>query len=101
MGDQELLAYFSSYDAAKARHSHGPRGHTGMSVLIFMGSAFGYLDAERLHKHFAEEGTDREAWERRRVLFLPGGRRQLYGYMACKKDMDCFNQHSQGKFPCC
>ncbi|KAJ0089571.1 hypothetical protein Patl1_14920 [Pistacia atlantica] len=25
MGNQELLAYFSSYAAVKARHSYGPR----------------------------------------------------------------------------
>ncbi|EOX92792.1 XS domain-containing protein / XS zinc finger domain-containing protein-related isoform 2 [Theobroma cacao] len=98
MGNQELLDYFSSYAAVKARHSYGPHGHRGMSVLIFESTARGYLEAERLHKHFAEQGTDREAWERRRVLFHPGGKRQLYGYMAIKEDLDSFNQHCQGKF---
>ncbi|XP_058097548.1 protein SUPPRESSOR OF GENE SILENCING 3 homolog [Magnolia sinica] len=97
MGNQELLDCFGKYDAVKARHSYGPQGHRGMSVLIFEGSAMGYLEAERLHKHFAEQGTDREAWDRRRVLFCPGGTRQLYGYMASKEDMENFNQHSQGK----
>lgn len=97
IGDQELLDYFSSYDAVKAQHSYGPQGHRGMSVLIFEGSAVGYLEAERLHKHFSDEGTDRDAWEHRRVLFLRDGRRQLYGYIACKKDMNSFNQNSQGK----
>ncbi|XP_008795270.1 protein SUPPRESSOR OF GENE SILENCING 3 homolog [Phoenix dactylifera] len=97
MGNQELLEYFNSYAAVKARHSYGPHGHRGMSVLIFEGTAMGYLEAERLHKHFAEQGTDREAWERRRVLFYPGGKRQLYGYLASKEDMETFNQHSQGK----
>ncbi|KAG4180264.1 hypothetical protein ERO13_A10G158700v2 [Gossypium hirsutum] len=97
MGNQELLDYFSSYAAVKARHSYGPQGHRGMSVLIFESTARGYLEAERLHKHFAEQGTHREAWERRRVLFYPGGKRQLYGYMAMKEDLDSFNQHSQGK----
>ncbi|GMI92843.1 SUPPRESSOR OF GENE SILENCING 3 [Hibiscus trionum] len=97
MGNQELLDYFSSYAAAKARHSYGPQGHRGMSLLIFESTARGYLEAERLHKHFADQGTDREAWERRRVLFYPGGKRQLYGYMASKEDLDSFNQHSQGK----
>ncbi|KAA3479727.1 protein SUPPRESSOR OF GENE SILENCING 3-like [Gossypium australe] len=96
MGNQELLDYFSSYAAVKARHSYGPQGHRGMSVLIFESTARGYLEAERLHKHFAEQGTHREAWERRRVLFYPGGKRQLYGYMAMKEDLDSFNQHSQG-----
>ena len=96
MGNQELLDYFSSYAAVKARHSYGPQGHRGMSILIFESSAIGYLEAERLHKHFAEQGTDREAWDRRRVPFYPGGKRQLYGYMAVKDDMMLFNQHSQG-----
>lgn len=97
MGNQELLEYFSQYEAGKARHSYGPQGHRGISVLIFDTSARGYFEAERLHKHFVEEGTDREAWDRRRQLFYPGGRRQLYGYLACKEDLVDFNQHSQGK----
>lgn len=98
MGNQELLEYFNTYAAVKARHSYGPHGHRGMSVLIFEATAMGYLEAERLHKHFAEQGTDREAWERRRVLFYPGGKRQLYGYLASKEDMEIFNQHCQGIF---
>lgn len=97
MGNQELLDYFSSYAAAKARHSYGPQGHRGMSVLVFEASAVGYLEAERLSKHFEDQGTHREAWDHRRVLFQPGGKRQLYGYMAEKEDLDLFNRHSLGK----
>ncbi|KAB1228199.1 hypothetical protein CJ030_MR5G008796 [Morella rubra] len=100
MGNQELLDYFWNYAATKARHSYGPQGHRGMSILIFEASARGYLEAERLHKHFASKErteTDRDGWERRRVLFYQGGKRQLYGYMAVKEDVDKFNQHSQGK----
>ncbi|KAF5745075.1 XS domain-containing protein / XS zinc finger domain-containing protein-related isoform 1 [Tripterygium wilfordii] len=98
MGNQELLNYFNSYDAVKARHSYGPQGHRGMSLLVFESSARGYLEAERLHKHFVEEGTDRNAWDsNRRALFYPGGKRQLYGYMAVKDDLEYFNHHSQGK----
>ncbi|CAJ1937667.1 unnamed protein product [Sphenostylis stenocarpa] len=98
MGNQELLNYFSTYNAVKARHSYGPQGHRGLSVLIFEASAIGYLGAERLHKHFAAQGTDRDAWfSHYRRLFLPGGRRQLYGYMAGKEDLDFFNRHCQGK----
>ncbi|XP_042478114.1 protein SUPPRESSOR OF GENE SILENCING 3-like [Macadamia integrifolia] len=97
MGNQELLDYFSSYAAVKARHSYGPQGHRGMSVLIFESSAMGYVEAERLDEHFRKEGTHREAWERHRVLFSAGGERQLYGFMACKEDLDIFNQHSHGK----
>ncbi|KAM0017701.1 putative XS domain, protein SUPPRESSOR OF GENE SILENCING 3 [Helianthus debilis subsp. tardiflorus] len=97
MGNQELLDYFGSYEAVRARHSYGPKGHRGMSVLIFESSAVGYTEAERLSKHFEDEGTDRDAWDRRPVLFYPGGKRKLYGYMATKRDMDIFNQHSQGK----
>ncbi|XP_028766128.1 protein SUPPRESSOR OF GENE SILENCING 3 [Neltuma alba] len=98
MGNQELLDYFSSYGAVKARHSYGPQGHRGMSLLIFEASARGYFEAERLHKHFIDNGTNRDAWFRNhRILFLPGGNRQLYGYMANKEDLDFFNKHSQGK----
>ncbi|KAL0424146.1 UNVERIFIED_CONTAM: protein SUPPRESSOR OFSILENCING 3 [Sesamum radiatum] len=97
MGNQELLDYFNAYAAVKARHSYGPQGHRGMSVLIFEASAVGYAEAERLSKHFEDTCRDRLAWERNRVLFYPGGKRQLYGYMAEKQDMDNFNQHSQGK----
>lgn len=97
MGNQELLEYFHTYAAVKARHSYGPKGHRGMSVLIFESNAMGYVEAERLHKHFADQGTDRDAWEHRRVLFLAGGKRQLYGYLARKEDMEIFNHHSQGR----
>ncbi|KAK8934268.1 hypothetical protein KSP39_PZI014360 [Platanthera zijinensis] len=98
MGNQELLEYFSEYAAKRARHSYGPCGHRGMSVLIFDSSAMGYMEAERLHKHFVEQKTSRDAWERGNpVLFCHGGQRQLYGYMARKDDLDSFNQHSQGK----
>lgn len=97
MGNQELVEYFSPYLPVKARHSYGPQGHRGMSVLIFEPSAKGYLDAERLHKHFIEQRTDRDAWNRvGRNLFYPGGKRQLYGFMALKEDLDIFNQHMQG-----
>ncbi|KAJ0488349.1 putative protein SUPPRESSOR OF GENE SILENCING 3 [Helianthus annuus] len=97
MGNQELLDYFGSYEAVRARHSYGPRGHKGMSVLIFESSAVGYTEADRLSKHFESEGTDRDAWDRRPILFYPGGKRKLYGYMATKSDMEIFNQHSHGK----
>ncbi|KAG0491242.1 hypothetical protein HPP92_004640 [Vanilla planifolia] len=98
MGNQELLEYFISYAAKKARHSYGPKGHCGMSMLIFESSAVGYMEAERLHKHFMEQGTNRDAWERsNRVLFCHGSKRQLYGYLARKEDLDVFNKHSQGK----
>ncbi|XP_058210721.1 protein SUPPRESSOR OF GENE SILENCING 3-like [Rhododendron vialii] len=96
MGNQELLDSFSSYSPVKARHAYGPQGHRGMSVLIFENSAMGFLEAESLHNHFQEQGTDRDAWDRRPVLFCPGGKRQLYGYMAEKQDLDVFNKHCHG-----
>jgi len=96
MGNQELLDYFSTYAAVKARHSYGPQGHRGMSVLIFEASASGYLEAERLDKHFTDQGTDKDSWFNRPNLYLPGGKRQLYGYMATKEDLEFFNRHSQG-----
>lgn len=84
----------------KARHSYGPQGHRGMSVLIFEASAGGYFEAERLHKHFIDNATNRDAWfSNHRTLFLPGGNRQLYGYMATKDDLEVFNRHSQGSLP--
>ena len=98
MGNQELLDCFSDYAALKARHSYGPQGHRGMSVLIFETSAAGYLEAMRLHKHFKEQGRDREAWDRCQNPFVPGGKRQLYGYLASREDMDIFNRHSAGRF---
>ncbi|KAK1417026.1 hypothetical protein QVD17_26148 [Tagetes erecta] len=97
MGNPELLDYFGSYEAVKARHSYGPKGHMGMSVLIFESSAVGYKEAKRLSKHFENEGTDRTAWDRNHILFSPGGKRKLYGYMATKGDMDMFNKHAKGK----
>lgn len=98
MGNQELLDYFKGYAAARAKHSYGPRGHRGISVLVFDSSAVGYVEAERLHRHFIGQGTGRAAWEsNRRVLFYPGGKRQLYGFLAKKDDIDEFNKHCQGK----
>ncbi|KAL1814119.1 hypothetical protein ACET3Z_024184 [Daucus carota] len=97
MGNAELLECFNAYEAVRSRHSYGPQGHRGISVLIFEASAVGFLEAERLSKHFEDEGTNREAWARRQQKFLPGGQRLLYGYMAEKGDIDYFNQHSQGK----
>lgn len=98
MGNQELLDCFSDYAALKARHSYGPHGHRGMSVLIFEASTAGYLESVRLHKHFREQGRDKEAWNHCKNLFVPGGKRQLYGYLASKEDLDVFNRHSRGLF---
>lgn len=99
MGTNELRQYFSEYDTQKAKHSYGPNGHRGMSALIFEASAVGYMEAERLHKHFAAQGTDREAWNccNRGIagMFYEGGKRQLYGFLACKDDMENFNLHCQ------
>jgi len=98
MGNKELLEYFIGYKAMKARHAYGPQGHRGMSMLIFENSSMGYLEAERLHQHFVEEGRDRDAWERRHILFYPGGKRVLYGYIAVKEDLEIFNRHSKGLY---
>lgn len=98
MGNQELLEYFNNYPAIRARHSYGPQGHRGMSVLIFESSATGYVEAERLHRELSEQGLDRNAWDRRRS-WVSGGVRQLYGFLATKQDLDVFNQHSQGSLP--
>jgi len=97
MGNKELLEYFKGYKAMRARHAYGPKGHRGMSVLIFEESAMGYLEAERLQKQFFKEGRGKDDWERRRILFQPGGKRVLYGYLATKEEMEIFNRHSKGK----
>ena len=99
MGTQELLDYFGSYQAVRARHSYGPGGHTGMSLLIFENSAVGYIEADRLSKHFEHQGTHRDKWDHCPTHFNSDGKRQLYGYMATKSDMDLFNRHSQGLLP--
>ncbi|KAJ0248696.1 protein suppressor of gene silencing 3 [Hirschfeldia incana] len=96
MGNPELLEYFNEYPAIRARHSYGPQGHRGMSVLIFESSATGYFEADRLNRDLAQKGLDREAWDRRRSWFS-GGVRQLFGFLATKQDLDAFNQHCQGK----
>lgn len=97
MGNEELFICFSSYPAQKAKHSYGPQGHCGMSALIFEPSEMGYFEAARLHRHFAEQGLGRDAWDCSPVLFRPGGKRQLYGFMPVKQELDIFNQHSEEK----
>ncbi|KAL7591848.1 protein SUPPRESSOR OF GENE SILENCING 3 [Lactuca sativa] len=98
IGTQELLSYFDSYEAVRARSSFGPEGHRGMSVLIFDTSAVGYLEAERLSKEFEHEGLGRDAWDHYpNVFHLEGNKRQLYGFMATKEDLEIFNQYSHAK----
>lgn len=97
MGNKELLEYFKGYKAMKAKHAYGPKGHRGMSVLIFESSAMGYLEAERLHKHFVKEGRGKDDWDRCHVQFQPGGKRVLYGHIATKEYIEIFNKHSKGK----
>ncbi|KAG8373433.1 hypothetical protein BUALT_Bualt11G0023800 [Buddleja alternifolia] len=103
MGNEELLRLLSSYSKVKPRHSYGPEGHRGMSTLIFEASAVGYAEAERLSKHFEDKCRGRLAWESNKVLFnkvsyYSEGKRQLYGYMARKQDLDNFNKHSQESY---
>ncbi|ONM33683.1 Protein SUPPRESSOR OF GENE SILENCING 3 [Zea mays] len=88
MGNQELLDYFKDYAVTKARHAYGPSGHRGMGLLLFESSAVGYIEAERLHRHFVAQGTDRNAWNLRKDRFVPGGKRQLHGFLASKEDME-------------
>ncbi|KAG5604498.1 hypothetical protein H5410_025990 [Solanum commersonii] len=98
MGNQELREYFSSCTLINSvRHSYGPQGHRGISVLIFEATAMGYIQAQVLCEQFSVKGRDKDAWERNPVRFYPGGIRKLYGYMAEEKDMENFNQHSHGK----
>ena len=97
MGNQELLDYFGEYAATKARHAYGPSGHRGMSVLIFESSAVSYMEAEHLHRHFVNQGKDRNAWQlNNKVRFVPAGKRLLFGFLASKEDMEEFNKHCHG-----
>uniref|UniRef100_A0A0E0MKJ7 XS domain-containing protein n=1 Tax=Oryza punctata TaxID=4537 RepID=A0A0E0MKJ7_ORYPU len=94
MGNQELLSYFSKYHVKESCHAYGPDGHSGMSALIFEGSAVAYKEAERLHNHFVDQRTDRYAWLNHRII-IPGGKRQLYGFLAEKEDLEAFNRHHE------
>jgi hypothetical protein len=67
-----------------------------MSVLIFESSAVGYMEAERLHRHFVNQSTDRNAWQLNKVRFAPGAKRLLFGFLASKEDMEAFNKHCHG-----
>lgn len=98
MGNKELLDMFPEYNPLKARHSYGPLGHRGMSIIIFADSPAGYYSAERLVKNFTDARKGRQHWDQpSKSIFHPGGDRILYGYMATAEDLDIFNRHSSGK----
>ncbi|KAK4381524.1 protein SUPPRESSOR OFSILENCING 3 [Sesamum angolense] len=61
MGNQELLDYFNAYAAVKARHSYGPQGHRGMSVLIFEASAVGYAELNE------GSANSMDTWQRSKI----------------------------------
>ncbi|KAL3700438.1 hypothetical protein R1sor_018460 [Riccia sorocarpa] len=98
MGNKELLDLFKTHNPVKARHSYGPQGHRGISILIFSESPTGYYDAQRLDKHFKDVRRGRDNWNTYgKPVFQPGGDRILYGYIATPDDLEVFNKHSRGK----
>ena len=98
MGNKELLDLFQDYSPTKARHSYGPQGHRGMSVVIFAESPTGYFNADRLATKFRNSQRGKHNWENPgKRIFEPGGDRILYGYMATAEDMEIFNRHCSGE----
>lgn len=91
MGNAKLLEYFSAFEAVSSKHSYGPEGHRGMSLLIFEASTIGFIETEQLSKHFEDQGIGQEAWDHYCDKFIPGVQCQLYGYMARKRNLDSFN----------
>ncbi|PWA96364.1 hypothetical protein CTI12_AA039540 [Artemisia annua] len=65
---------------------------------MFDSLTVGYLEAERLSKHFESQGLGRDGWNLNPCLFHSEGNRQLYGYLATEKDWGDFNQCSPGKW---
>ncbi|KAJ7513938.1 hypothetical protein O6H91_23G020200 [Diphasiastrum complanatum] len=96
MGSKELLDHFKDYNVMKARHSYGPQGYRGMSMVIFADSPAGYFEAQRLDQHFRDARRGREFWDKpSKLLFYHGGQRILYGYLPVEEDLKIFNKHSK------
>ncbi|KDP41908.1 hypothetical protein JCGZ_26926 [Jatropha curcas] len=91
MTSEELLEMFSSYEGI-VRVQHPNKRHSGFSILIFESSVKGYLEAERLCRHFVSEGIGRDDFLNRRLFNFSAEQHQLYGYMAKKEDVDFFNK---------
>lgn len=57
----------------RARHAYGPKGHRGMSLLLFEASPAGYHDALRFSKHSTGAKRSRANWDDPgKVIFEPG-----------------------------
>ncbi|CAN6458689.1 unnamed protein product [Victoria cruziana] len=97
MRNEVLQELFKGYKVRNAKNAYGPGGHRGLALLRFDSSAVGFLEAERLHKHFSKERRGRAEWESPHARMFSMGKRVLYGYLASKEDMDFFNKHSKGK----
>ncbi|KAH9302938.1 hypothetical protein KI387_014521, partial [Taxus chinensis] len=95
MGTTELLECFKQYKPTKAKYASGPKGHCGVSLLVFDDSTLGYLEADYLHKHFLKDKRGRDDWDSFGMTNQhSSGKRILYGYMATSEDIDNFNKYS-------
>ncbi|MQM08045.1 hypothetical protein Taro_040898 [Colocasia esculenta] len=98
MGNRDLLDCFREYEPVKSRSAYGSHGHRGASLLIFDGTLLGYLQAQRLHNQFIQEGRGKYEWHKQKPSKQAAETRLLYGYMAMKEEeLSIFATHPGDK----